>query len=134
MTATATFSLVAGAQGSPVTARDRVAHFLVARPGAFCDACAARALGIDPSTAYRAAEKIARAEGFVRHYSTCSECGTSRLVTAHCDRSHEGDRPQRSAPRGVDRDVSGTVVACHDGDDARPFIAPAREEGRLCQH
>jgi hypothetical protein len=118
MTAAATSFAVAVSPGLATTARDRVAEFLAARPRAFCDACAARAVGIDPSTAYRAAVKLARAAGFVRHYGACSECGTSRLVSAY---------------RDVDLAVSGTVVACHDSGDARLRIAPAREEGRVCR-
>jgi hypothetical protein len=64
------------------TARERLAAYLVARAGRnFCDACAARALGIDPSTAYRAATRATRAMGLVREYALCSDCGASRLVT-----------------------------------------------------
>jgi hypothetical protein len=64
------------------TARERLAMFLVARPGSnFCDACAAKAVGIDPSTAYRAATKVGPASGFVREYALCFGCGASRLVT-----------------------------------------------------
>jgi hypothetical protein len=46
-----------------------------------CDRCLARALGIDPSTGYRAAEKVARTDAFIRRYGDCSDCGASRLVT-----------------------------------------------------
>ena len=46
-----------------------------------CDRCLARALGIDPSTGYRAAEKVARTDAFIRRYGVCSDCGASRLVT-----------------------------------------------------
>ena len=64
------------------TARERLGDFLSEHRGRnFCDACAARALGIDPSTAYRAAAKLTRAAGFVREYALCSDCGASRLVT-----------------------------------------------------
>jgi hypothetical protein len=64
------------------TARQRLIAYLIARPGRnFCDACAARALHIDPSTAYRAAARTTRAMGFVREYALCSDCGASRLVT-----------------------------------------------------
>jgi hypothetical protein len=64
------------------TARGRLTAFLVARMGRnFCDACAAKALGIDPSTAYRAAAGATRDPGFVREYALCSDCGASRLVT-----------------------------------------------------
>jgi len=67
---------------TPATARERLAAFLVARGGHnFCDACAARAIGIDPSTAYRAAAKTMQATGFVREYAICSDCGASRLIT-----------------------------------------------------
>ena len=67
---------------TPATAKERLAAFLVARGGYnFCDACAARAIGIDPSTAYRAAAKTTQAVGFVREYALCSDCGASRLVT-----------------------------------------------------
>jgi len=67
---------------TPATAKERLAAFLVARDGSsFCDACAARALGIDPSTAYRAAAKTTQARGFVREYALCSDCGASRLIT-----------------------------------------------------
>src|SRR5207247_1099121 len=55
---------------TPATAKERLAAFLVARGGHnFCDACAARAIGIDPSTAYRAAAKTTQAVGFVREYA-----------------------------------------------------------------
>lgn len=65
-----------------MTAKERVATFLVThQPRSFCDQCLARALGIDPSTAYRAAEKAGRAGGFIREYGVCSDCGESRLVT-----------------------------------------------------
>ena len=64
------------------TARERLTAFLTARAGRnFCDACAARELGIDPSTAYRAATRATRTTGFVREYALCSGCGASRLVT-----------------------------------------------------
>jgi hypothetical protein len=46
-----------------------------------CDRCLARAVGIDPSTGYRAAVKIARSEAFIRRYGDCSDCGAGRLVT-----------------------------------------------------
>ena len=60
------------------TARQRLTTFLVARPGTnFCDACAAKAVGIDPSTAYRAATRVAPAAGFVREYALCAGCGAS---------------------------------------------------------
>ena len=64
------------------TARERLVAFLTAHPGAnFCDACVAKAVGIDPSTAYRAATRSTRTAGFVREYALCSGCGASRLVT-----------------------------------------------------
>jgi hypothetical protein len=64
------------------TARERLTAFLIAcRERNFCDACAAKALGIDPSTAYRAAMRATRGPGFVREYALCSDCGASRLVT-----------------------------------------------------
>lgn len=64
------------------TARQRLTVFLAARPGMnFCDACVAKAVGIDPSTAYRAATRVGPAPGFVREYALCSGCGASRLVT-----------------------------------------------------
>ncbi len=67
---------------TPPTARERLAAFLTARSGDnFCDACAARALGVDPSTAYRAAAKTAQVGGAVRQYALCSDCGASRLIT-----------------------------------------------------
>jgi hypothetical protein len=67
---------------TPAPAKERLAAFLVTRSGRnFCDACAARALGIDPSTAYRAAMKTTQARSFVREYALCSDCGASRLVT-----------------------------------------------------
>jgi len=63
-------------------AKERVAAFLAAqRPRSFCDECLARALGIDPSTAYRAAVKTGRAGSSVREYGVCSDCGESRLIT-----------------------------------------------------
>jgi hypothetical protein len=63
-------------------ARERVAAFLVShQPESFCDECLARALGIDPSTAYRAAVKVGRGGEFIREYGVCSDCGESRLVT-----------------------------------------------------
>src|SRR5437588_142571 len=44
------------------TAKQRLTALLVERRGHnFCDACAARAVGIDPSTAYRAAAKTMQA-------------------------------------------------------------------------
>ncbi len=65
-----------------MTAKERVAAFLVThQPRSFCDQCLGRALRIDPSTAYRAAEKAGRAGGFIREYGVCSDCGESRLVT-----------------------------------------------------
>jgi len=69
--------------GSPaMTAKERFVAFLVAHQRrSFCDECLARALGIDPSTAYRAAVKAGRMDGFIREYGVCSECGESRLVT-----------------------------------------------------
>jgi len=64
------------------TAKQRLTALLVERRGHnFCDACAARAVGIDPSTAYRAAAKTMQATGFVREYAICSDCGASRLIT-----------------------------------------------------
>lgn len=64
------------------TARERLTAFLAAQAGRnFCDACLARAVGIDPSTAYRAATRATRGAGFVREYGLCSDCGASRLVT-----------------------------------------------------
>jgi len=67
---------------TPVIAKDRVAAFLVTRSAHnFCDACMAKALGIDPSTAYRAAMKMTNAVGFAREYAICSDCGASRLIT-----------------------------------------------------
>jgi hypothetical protein len=63
-------------------AREQVAAFLVTeRPRSFCDECLARALGIHPSTAYRAAVKTGRVASFVREYGVCSDCGESRLIT-----------------------------------------------------
>ncbi len=63
-------------------AGERVAAFLVThQPQSFCDECLARTLGIDPSTAYRAAVRAGRAGGFIREYGVCSDCGESRLVT-----------------------------------------------------
>lgn len=63
-------------------ARERIAVFLMENRGReLCDRCLARALGIDPSTGYRAAMKVARSEAFIRHYGDCSDCGVSRLVT-----------------------------------------------------
>jgi hypothetical protein len=65
-----------------MSVRERVITFLIAqRLHNFCDQCVARALGIDPSTAYRAATKLERASGFVREYGICSSCGDSRLIT-----------------------------------------------------
>ena len=64
-----------------MSVRERVITFLIAQRRNFCDQCVARALGIDPSTAYRAATKLERSSGFVREYSVCSECGASRLIT-----------------------------------------------------
>ena len=64
------------------TAKQRLTAFLVERQGRnFCDACAARAIGIDPSTAYRAAEKTMQTTGCLREYAICSDCGASRLIT-----------------------------------------------------
>ena len=64
------------------TARQRLTMFLASRRGTnFCDACAAKAVGIDPSTAYRAATRVSPGAGFVREYALCSGCGASRLVT-----------------------------------------------------
>jgi hypothetical protein len=64
-----------------MTAKERVAAFLLEHATrAYCDACLARALGIDPSTAYRAASRIGSVNGFVRQYALCSECGMSRLT------------------------------------------------------
>lgn len=64
------------------TARQRLTIFLAERAGSnFCDACAAKAVGIDPSTAYRAATRVGPGSGFVREYALCSGCGASRLVT-----------------------------------------------------
>ena len=64
------------------TAKQRLTTFLVERRGRnFCDACSARAIGIDPSTAYRAAAKTMQTTGFVREYAICSDCGASRLIT-----------------------------------------------------
>ena len=64
------------------TAKQRLTTLLGARRGDnFCDACAASAIGVDPSTAYRAAAKTMQATGFVREYAICSECGASRLIT-----------------------------------------------------
>jgi hypothetical protein len=63
-------------------ARERIAVFLMAnRNLELCDRCLARALGIDPSTGYRAAVKVARSEAFIRHFGDCSDCGVARLVT-----------------------------------------------------
>jgi hypothetical protein len=75
-------SSVAVSTAVTTTAREQVTAFLVARARAYCDVCVARAFGIDPSTAYRVAVKIARSDAFVRHYSACSECGDSRFVTS----------------------------------------------------
>jgi hypothetical protein len=63
-------------------AKEKVAAFLVAqKPRSFCDPCLARALGIDPSTAYRAAVKTGRSGLHVREYGVCSNCDESRLVS-----------------------------------------------------
>jgi len=63
-------------------AREKVAAFLLAKePRSFCDECVARALGIDPSTAYRAAVKAGRSMMCIREYGVCSNCRESRLVT-----------------------------------------------------
>jgi len=63
-------------------AKERVAAFLVPhQPRGFCDQCLALALGIDPSTAHRAAAKSVRAGSFIREYGVCSVCGVSRLIT-----------------------------------------------------
>jgi len=51
------------------------------RSRALCDQCLARALGVDPSTGYRAAVKVARSDAFIRRYDDCSDCGAGRLVT-----------------------------------------------------
>jgi hypothetical protein len=65
-----------------MTAKERVAAFLSAHQARnFCDECLARALGIDPSTAYRAAVKGGRSGGLIREYGVCTDCGESRLVT-----------------------------------------------------
>jgi len=65
-----------------MTARERVAAFLLAhQTRRLCDECLAREVGIDPSTAYRAAVKAGRSGGFIREYGVCSDCGESRLVT-----------------------------------------------------
>jgi len=67
---------------TPATAKERLAAFLVARDGSsFCDACAARALGIDPSTAYSCRGEDDAGPRFVREYALCSDCGASRLIT-----------------------------------------------------
>ena len=64
------------------TAKQRLTALLVEHRGHnFCDACSARAIGSDPSTAYRAAAKTMQATGFVREYAICSDCGASRLIT-----------------------------------------------------
>jgi hypothetical protein len=64
-----------------MTVKDRLMAFLIAqRLRNFCDQCVARTLGIDPSTAYRAATRLTLATGFVREYGVCSECGDSRLI------------------------------------------------------
>jgi len=63
-------------------AREKVAAFLVAqKPRSFCDECLARALGIDPSTAYRAAVKTGRSGTHIREYGVCSSCDEGRLVS-----------------------------------------------------
>ena len=65
-----------------MTAKERIALFFVThQPRSFCDKCVARVVGVDPSTAYRAAVKVGRAGGFIREYGVCSDCGESRLVT-----------------------------------------------------
>ena len=65
-----------------ITVKERVIAFLLERPlRNFCDACMARALGIDPSTAYRAATRFPPSSPFIREYAVCSECGDSRLIT-----------------------------------------------------
>ena len=65
-----------------ITVRERVTVFLLERPlRNYCDACLARALGIDPSTAYRAATRLTSVTRFAREYAMCSECGASRLIT-----------------------------------------------------
>ena len=81
MTPPLTGACVAASRGLTTTAREQVTAFLVVQPRAYCDVCVARALGIDPSTAYRVAVKIARSDGFVRQYGACCECGDSRFVT-----------------------------------------------------
>jgi hypothetical protein len=82
MTPPLTSSSVAVSTAGTPTAREQVTAFLVAHARAYCDVCVARAFGIDPSTAYRVAVKIARSDAFVRHYSACSQCGDSRFVTS----------------------------------------------------
>jgi len=63
-------------------AREKVVAFLLAQePRNFCDECVAQALGIDPSTAYRAAVKAGRSRICIREYGVCSSCRESRLVT-----------------------------------------------------
>jgi len=63
-------------------AKEKVAAFLVAqKPRSFCDECLARALGIDPSTAYRAAVKTGRSETYIREYGVCWNCDESRLIS-----------------------------------------------------
>ena len=65
-----------------MTAREQVVAFLVAHhPRSFCDGCLGRALGIDPSTACRAALKATQSGAVIREYGVCSECGNSRLIT-----------------------------------------------------
>jgi hypothetical protein len=65
-----------------MTAKERVAMFLMTKGArALCDRCVAIALGIDPSTGYRAAVKLARSAAFIRQYGVCSDCRDSRLVT-----------------------------------------------------
>lgn len=65
-----------------LTVKERVMAFLLERQlRNCCDACMARALGIDPSTAYRAATRITYSSQFIRQYAVCSECGDSRLTT-----------------------------------------------------
>jgi hypothetical protein len=75
-------SSMAVTKASTTTAREHVSAFLSAQARAYCDACVARALRIDPSTAYRVGVGIARSNGFVRQYGACSACGDSRFVTS----------------------------------------------------
>jgi len=62
-----------------MTAKERAAALLLThQPRSFRDECLARQLGIDPSTAYRAAVKTRRAGWFIREYGVCSDCGERR--------------------------------------------------------